>query len=74
MSGFRSQFLKSLTAFSLFNVLSASKGLTILLIIILFCVTDRSKAILLWWFFLFYVLVFNIFVLLAPYVCFRIFD
>ena len=24
----------------------------------------------LWWFFLFYVLVFNIFVLLAPYVCF----
>ena len=36
------------------------------------CVTDRSKAILLWWFFLFYVLVFKIFVLLAPYVCFHI--
>ena len=31
--------------------------------------TDRSKAILLWWFFLFYVLVFKIFVLLAPYEC-----
>ena len=26
------------------------------------------------WFFLFYVLVFNIFVLLAPYVCFHIFS
>ena len=26
----------------------------------------------LWWFFLFYVLVFKIFVLLAPYVCFHI--
>ena len=25
----------------------------------LFCVTDRSKAILLWWLFLFYVLVLN---------------
>ena len=25
-----------------------------------FCVTDRSKAILLWWFFLFYVLVFKV--------------
>ena len=36
-----------------------------------FCVTDRYKAILLWWFFLFYVLVFNFFVLLAPYVCFH---
>ena len=36
--------------------------------------TDRSKAILLWWFFLFYVLVFNFFVLLAPYVCFHIFS
>ena len=33
---------------------------------------DRSKAILLWWFFLFYVLVFKICVLLAPYVCFHI--
>ena len=38
------------------------------------CVTDRSKAILLWWFFLFYVLVFKFFVLLAPYVCFHIFN
>ena len=37
-------------------------------------VTDRSKAILLWWFFLFYVSVFKIFVLLAPYVCFHIFS
>ena len=36
------------------------------------CVTDRSKAICLWWFFLFYVLVFKISVLLAPYVCFHI--
>ena len=28
----------------------------------------------LWWFFMFYVLVFNIFVMLAPYVCFHIFS
>ena len=32
------------------------------------------KAELLWWFFLFYVLVFKFFVLLAPYVCFHIFN
>ena len=38
------------------------------------CVTDRSNAILLWWFFLFYVLVFNFFVWLAPYVCFHSFS
>ena len=38
----------------------------------LLCVTDLFKAILLWWFFLFYVLVFKIFVLLAPFVCFHI--
>ena len=36
------------------------------------CVTDRSKAILLLWFLLFYVLVFNFFVLFAPYVCYHI--
>ena len=34
--------------------------------------TNRSKAILLWWFLLFYVLVFKLFVLLAPYVCYHI--
>ena len=34
----------------------------------------RSKAILLWWFFLFFVLVFNIFVLLVLYVCFHVFS
>ena len=31
-----------------------------------------SKAIFLWWFLLFYVLLFKIFVLLAPYVCYHI--
>ena len=30
-----------------------------LCLLVPFCVTDRSKAILLWWFFLFYVLVFK---------------
>ena len=34
-----------------------------------FYITDRSNAVLLWWFLLLYVLVFKIFVLLAPYVC-----
>ena len=38
------------------------------------CVADHFKSILLWWFFLFYVLVFEIFELLAPYVCFHIFS
>ena len=37
-------------------------------------ITDRSSAILLWLFLLFYVLVFKIFVLLAPYVCYHIFS
>ena len=46
-----------------------------LCLLVPFCVTDRSNAILLWWFFLFYVLVFKtIFVLLAPYVCFHSFS
>ena len=39
-----------------------------------FYITDRSNAILMCWFLLFYVLVFKIFVLLAPYVCFHIFS
>ena len=34
----------------------------------------RSKAILLWWLFLFHVLVFKIFVPLAPYVCYHSFS
>ena len=38
----------------------------------LFYITNRSKAILLWWFFLFYVLVFNFYMPLAPYVRFQI--
>ena len=35
-------------------------------------ITDRSNAILPWWFFLCYVLVFKLFVILAPYVCLHI--
>ena len=37
-------------------------------------ITDRSRAILLWWFLLFYVLVFKMFVLLVPCVCYHIFS
>ena len=39
---------------------------------VLFYINDRSKAIRLLWLFLFYVLIFKVFVLLAPYVCFHI--
>ena len=65
----------SLTCLIVYKVPITCTSVTSLNLLIYFYITDRSKAILLWWFFLFYVLVFkNVSVLLAPYVCFYIFN